>query len=143
MKLEIVSAEKNIYSDDVRAVVAPSIEGEIAILDNHAPLLTSLQPGEVRIIQDGSEDIYLYLSGGFIEVLGNHVTILADAAERVEETQHRAREEQRQAEWEQQRAQEAQQRVQEARQRVQEAPLYFRFRQKTDLFVLAELCSYM
>ena len=85
MKLEIVSAEKNIYSDDVRAVVAPSIEGEIAILDNHAPLLTSLQPGEVRIIQDGSEDIYLYLSGGFIEVLGNQVTILADAAERVDE----------------------------------------------------------
>ena len=82
MKLEIVSAEKNIYSDDVRGVVAPSIEGEIAILDNHAPLLTSLQPGEVRIIQDGSEDTYLYLSGGFIEVLGNHVTILADAAER-------------------------------------------------------------
>jgi F-type H+-transporting ATPase subunit epsilon len=85
MRLEIVSAEKNIYSDEVSAVVAPSIEGEIAILDNHAPLLTSLQPGEVRIIKNSDEDTFLYLSGGFIEVLGNHVTILADAAERVEE----------------------------------------------------------
>tara|TARA_B110000263_G_scaffold235277_1_gene233612 strand:- start:478 stop:903 length:426 start_codon:yes stop_codon:yes gene_type:complete len=85
MRLEIVSAEKNIYSDEVNAVVAPSIEGEIAILDNHAPLLTSLQPGEVRIIKNSVEDTFLYLSGGFIEVLGNHVTILADAAERVEE----------------------------------------------------------
>tara|TARA_B110001454_G_scaffold196488_1_gene199393 strand:- start:111 stop:536 length:426 start_codon:yes stop_codon:yes gene_type:complete len=85
MRLEIVSAEKNIYSDEVSAVVAPSIEGEIAILDNHAPLLTSLQPGEVRIIKNNDEDTFLYLSGGFIEVLGNHVTILADAAERVEE----------------------------------------------------------
>ena len=85
MRLEIVSAEKNIYSDEVSAVVAPSIEGEIAILDNHAPLLTSLQPGEVRIIKNIDEDTFLYLSGGFIEVLGNHVTILADAAERVEE----------------------------------------------------------
>ena len=85
MRLEIVSAEKNIYSDEVSAVVAPSIEGEIAILDNHAPLLTSLQPGEVRIIKNSVEDTFLYLSGGFIEVLGNHVTILADAAERVEE----------------------------------------------------------
>jgi len=85
MRLEIVSAEKNIYSDEVSAVVAPSIEGEIAILDNHAPLLTSLQPGEVRIIKNNNEDTFLYLSGGFIEVLGNHVTILADAAERVEE----------------------------------------------------------
>jgi F-type H+-transporting ATPase subunit epsilon len=84
MRLEIVTAERLVYSEDVNVLVAPGIDGELGILPNHAPLLTVLQPGEIRVVQDGQET-YMAVSGGFLEVLGNKVTILADTAERVEE----------------------------------------------------------
>ncbi|MBI4310350.1 MAG: F0F1 ATP synthase subunit epsilon [Chloroflexi bacterium] len=85
MKLEIVTAEKQVYSEEVNGVVAPGIEGELGILPHHAPLLTILQPGELRIMREGQEDNYLAVSGGFLEVMANHVVILADTAERAEE----------------------------------------------------------
>lgn len=84
MRLEIVTAERLVYSEDVNVLVAPGIDGELGILPNHAPLLTVLQPGEIRVDKDGQET-YMAVSGGFLEVLGNKVTILADTAERVEE----------------------------------------------------------
>lgn len=85
MRLEIVTAERQVYSEEVRSVLAPGMEGELGILPHHAPLLTLLKPGEVRVVKaDGQED-YLAVSGGFMEVLGNKVTILADTAERSEE----------------------------------------------------------
>ena len=84
MRLEIVTAERLVYSEEVNVVVAPGIEGELAILPLHAPLLTALKPGEIRVVQDGDES-YLSVSGGFMEVMGNKVTILADTAERAEE----------------------------------------------------------
>ena len=70
--------------DDVEVLVAPGIDGELAILPHHAPLLTVLKPGEIRVVKDG-EDAYIAVSGGFMEVIGNTVTILADACERSEE----------------------------------------------------------
>ena len=85
MMLEIVTAEKLAYSDEVNSVVAPGIEGELGILPHHAPLLTILQPGELRIIKEGHADEYLAMSGGFMEVMNNKVVILADAAERADE----------------------------------------------------------
>lgn len=85
MTLEIVTAEKLAYSDEVNSVVAPGIEGELGILPHHAPLLTILQPGELRIIKEGHADEYLAMSGGFMEVMNNKVVILADAAERADE----------------------------------------------------------
>jgi F-type H+-transporting ATPase subunit epsilon len=84
LKLEIVTAERMVYSDDVNVVVSPGTEGELAILPHHAPLLTALEQGELRIRKDG-EEIYLAISGGFLEVRPDKVIVLADAAERDEE----------------------------------------------------------
>ncbi len=83
-KLEIVTAERVVSSDDVEVLVAPGIDGELAILPHHAPLLTVLKPGEIRVVK-GGEDAYVAVSGGFMEVMPTKVTILADTAERVEE----------------------------------------------------------
>lgn len=84
MLLEIITAERQVYSDQVDAVVAPGIEGQLGILPHHAPLMTVLQPGEL-LIRKGGEEAFLAVTGGFMEVLGNKVTVLADAAERSEE----------------------------------------------------------
>ena len=83
MRLEIITAESEVYADDVDAVVVPGMEGQLGILPHHAPLMTMLQPGELTISKDG-ESTFLAVSAGFLEVLGNKVTILADAAERSE-----------------------------------------------------------
>ena len=84
MQLEIITAEREVYSDEVDVLVAPGIEGELGILPHHAALMTALQPGELRLRKDG-EEIYMAVSGGFMEVMDNKVTILADAAERSDE----------------------------------------------------------
>ena len=84
MRLEIITAEREVYSDDVDVLVAPGIEGELGILPHHAPLMTALQPGEIRIRKDG-EDEFMAVSSGFLEVMDNKVTILADTAERSDE----------------------------------------------------------
>jgi len=80
MRLEITTAEREVYADDVEMLVAPGIDGELGILPHHAPLMTALQPGEIMIRKEGVET-YLAVSGGFLEVMGNLVTILADACE--------------------------------------------------------------
>ncbi len=84
MQLDIVTAEGLVSSDEVDVLVAPGGDGELAILPHHAPLLTTLKPGEIRVIKDG-EGSYIVVSGGFLEMIGNKVTVLADTAERAEE----------------------------------------------------------
>ena len=84
MQLQIITAEREVFSGEVDAMAAPGIAGQLGILPNHAPLMTILQPGEL-MVRAGGEESYLALSGGYIEVLGNHVIILADAAEDVDE----------------------------------------------------------
>ena len=84
IRLDIVTAERQVYSDEVDVIVAPGIEGELAILPHHAPLMTTLQAGELRVRQ-GGEEFSLAVAGGFLEVRPDRVTILADAAERAEE----------------------------------------------------------
>jgi F-type H+-transporting ATPase subunit epsilon len=84
LNLEIVTAERLVYSADVDVVVAPGIEGQLGILPQHAPLMTMLQPGELMVRQDGEEHS-IFVSGGFLEVQGDKVTVLADTAERAEE----------------------------------------------------------
>lgn len=84
MKLEIITVERALLADEVDGLVAPGIDGELGILPHHAPLLTALKPGELRIIKDG-QDTYLAVGGGFLEVLANTVTVLADSAERADE----------------------------------------------------------
>ena len=84
MLLEIITAERQVYGDDVDMVVAPGVDGQLGILPHHAPLMTMLQPGELLIRKDGA-DTFMVVTGGFLEVIGNKVTILADACERSEE----------------------------------------------------------
>jgi F-type H+-transporting ATPase subunit epsilon len=83
-RLDIVTAEREVFSDEVDEVVAPGVEGQLGILPHHAPLMTTLLPGEL-LVKKGGEEFYLAISGGFIEVRPDRIIILADAAERVEE----------------------------------------------------------
>jgi F-type H+-transporting ATPase subunit epsilon len=83
-RLEIVTAERVVFSDEVEVVVAPGVEGQLGILPHHAPLMTILLPGELLVRKDG-EEFFLAISGGFLEVRPDRVIVLADAAERVEE----------------------------------------------------------
>jgi F-type H+-transporting ATPase subunit epsilon len=84
LKFEIVTAERIVYSDEVDIVIAPGVEGQLGILPSHAPLLTMLQPGELVVRKDG-EETAMFVSGGFLEIMQNRVTVLADVAERAEE----------------------------------------------------------
>ena len=84
LTLEIVTAERVVYSEEVDVLVAPGVVGELGILPSHAPLLTIMQPGEIRVDKE-EEQTYIAVSGGFLEVIGNKATILADTAERAEE----------------------------------------------------------
>ncbi|GAI93562.1 unnamed protein product [marine sediment metagenome] len=84
IKLDIVTAERVVFSEDVDLVVAPGVEGQLGILPHHTPLMTMLQPGELRV-RKGGEEFFLAISGGFLEVRPDRIIVLADAAERVEE----------------------------------------------------------
>jgi F-type H+-transporting ATPase subunit epsilon len=84
IRLDIVTAEQAVYSEEVEMVIAPGVEGQLGILPHHIPLMTTLQAGELRI-KKGGEEISLAISGGFLEVRPDRVVVLADAAERAEE----------------------------------------------------------
>ena len=85
LTVEIVTAERVVYSaEEVDEVVAPGTEGEFAVLPEHAAFITTLVPGELRIIRGGGEEA-LAITGGFFEVRNDRIVVLADAAERVEE----------------------------------------------------------
>jgi F-type H+-transporting ATPase subunit epsilon len=84
IRLEVVTPEKMVFSDDVDLVLAWGVEGQLGILPHHAPLMTMLQPGDLLIRKEGKEE-YLTISGGFLEVRPDKVVVLADACERAEE----------------------------------------------------------
>jgi len=84
IRLDIVTAEGIVFSEEVDVVVAPGIEGQLGILPHHAPLMTMLQSGEL-LVRKGGEEFSLAISGGFLEVRPDRVIVLADAAERAEE----------------------------------------------------------
>ena len=86
MHVDIVSAEREIYSGPATMVFAPALLGEVGIASGHTPLLTRLGPGEVRIRRlDGDTDAAFFISGGVLEVQPTIVTILSDTAERAED----------------------------------------------------------
>ena len=94
---DIVSAEQEIFSGLVEMLVATGSEGELGVGYGHAPLLTALIPGPIRIIkQDGDEEVY-YVSGGLLEVQPGVVSVLADTAIRAEDVDEAAAEEARQS----------------------------------------------
>lgn len=84
IRLEVVTVERAIFSDDVDVIIAPGIEGELGILPHHAPLLTALAYGEL-IARKGNEEYSFAIGGGFLEVRPDKVVVLADVAERAEE----------------------------------------------------------
>ena len=79
LKLEIVTPESKIYSEDVEMVTLPGSEGEAGIYPNHVPLMTKVQAGEIVVSRDGNEEI-VAIGEGFAEVTGEHVAILTDNA---------------------------------------------------------------
>ena len=98
IKLDIVTAERVVFSDDIDVIVAPGVDGQLGILPHHTPLMTTLQGGELRI-KKGEDEVSLAICGGFLEVRPDRVIVLADAAERVEEIDiDRAEEAKRRAE---------------------------------------------
>jgi len=85
LKVDIVTAERTVYSGEVEAIIAPGVEGQLGILPHHAPLMTILQAGEL-VVRKGGRDESLAISGGFLEVRPDRVIILADSAGRAEES---------------------------------------------------------
>ena len=90
MHCDIVSAEKSIFSGLVRTLVAAGSLGDLGVTPGHAPLLTALIPGPVRIVLDTGEEEVFYVSGGFLEVQPNVVTLLTDTAIRAEDVDEAA-----------------------------------------------------
>jgi F-type H+-transporting ATPase subunit epsilon len=84
LKIDIVTAERVVYTAEADVVIAPGVEGQLGILPHHAPLMTILQAGEL-VVRKGLEEESLAISGGFLEVRPDHVIVLADQAERAEE----------------------------------------------------------
>jgi F-type H+-transporting ATPase subunit epsilon len=84
--LRVVSVERSLFEGDVEFLVANGSDGELGVLAQHAPLMTILKPGPLRIQETiGGEEEVLFVGGGFLEVLPDRVTVLADVAERAEE----------------------------------------------------------
>ena len=96
LRFEIVTGERLVFSaDDVDMVVAPGTDGELGVLPRHAPLVTTLKPGVLRVKQ-GVQETEMAVSGGFMEVRPDRVTVLADTAERATEIDEARAEESRQ-----------------------------------------------
>jgi F-type H+-transporting ATPase subunit epsilon len=98
--VRVVSVERSLFEAEVDGegrpfLVAEGAEGELGILPRHAPLLTTLRPGLLSI-RNGAEETTLFVGGGFLEVLPDRVTVLADVAERADEISEEAAEEARQ-----------------------------------------------
>ena len=85
MHLDIVSAEEEIFSGNVKNIIAAAIMGEVGIYPKHTPMITPLKPGEVKIITEQDEEMLFFISGGVIEVQPEIVTVLADTAIRGED----------------------------------------------------------
>ena len=79
LKLEIVTPEATAYSEDVEMVTLPGSEGELGVYPNHVPLLTTLNPGELRVLKGGKET-FLAIGEGFVEITGSSVSVLTDMA---------------------------------------------------------------
>lgn len=83
-RLEVVTPAQKLFSEDVRFVVVPGVMGELGILPDHAPLMSALKIGVMKVQQEG-KTFKMAISGGFVEVRNSRVTILADSAEKAED----------------------------------------------------------
>ena len=83
--LEVVTPERVAYSGQVSSLQAPGSEGSFGVLAGHIPLLTSLQIGRLRFVEEDGNEVKMAISGGFVEVRREQVAVLAETAERIEE----------------------------------------------------------
>ncbi|MBQ85581.1 MAG: F0F1 ATP synthase subunit epsilon [Gammaproteobacteria bacterium] len=90
MHCDIVSAENSIFSGRVEMVVATGTLGDLGIVPGHAPLITGLIPGPVRLVKDGGDEEVFYVSGGYLEVQSGVVTLLTDTAQRADDVDEEA-----------------------------------------------------
>ena len=81
MTLEILTPEKKIFSGEVYGVQLPGIDGSFEVLDKHAPLVSALKTGKLKILKDKSNTETFSIQGGFVEVLNNKATVLVEGAE--------------------------------------------------------------
>jgi F-type H+-transporting ATPase subunit epsilon len=79
LKLEIITPEMTAYSENVEMVTLPGADGEFGVYPNHVPLLTTLNPGELRVLKEGRES-FLAIGEGFVEITGDTVSVLTDMA---------------------------------------------------------------
>jgi F-type H+-transporting ATPase subunit epsilon len=80
IKVDVVSAEKSLYSGDAKFVVLPGESGELGILPGHTPLISRIRPGLVRIVLEDNSEESIFVAGGLLEVQPGHVTVLSDTA---------------------------------------------------------------
>ncbi|MBC8464281.1 MAG: F0F1 ATP synthase subunit epsilon [Bacteroidetes bacterium] len=90
IQLEIVSAERDIFSGQASMVVAPGKDGDLGIAPKHTPLLTTLRPGDIEVHKEGGDIEYIYVTGGILEVQPHIITVLADSAQHVSELDEEA-----------------------------------------------------
>ncbi len=82
IRLEVVTPEKSVVSEEAKIVMAPGSEGEFGVLAGHTPFLTTLKMGSIRYSDANGQERYVFVSGGFAEALPDRVTVLAESAER-------------------------------------------------------------
>jgi F-type H+-transporting ATPase subunit epsilon len=80
MTLEILTPERKLFSGQVYGVLMPGISGMFEVLDKHAPMVSALKPGRVKVLKDKNNSSNYDIQGGFVEVLNNKVTLLAEGA---------------------------------------------------------------
>ena len=85
LRLEILTIERQLFDEEVSMVIAPGADGIVGVLPHHQPMLTALQHGELIVRVDGQEDRHLAIGGGVMQVLPDHVVVLADRAEHAAE----------------------------------------------------------
>ena len=95
IRVDIVSAEGAIWSGEANLVIASARMGDVGIAPRHAPMLTTLRPGDLRVQRDGQEELYFYVTGGILEVQPKQVTVLADTALRADQLDESAADEAR------------------------------------------------
>lgn len=97
IKVDIVSAEGQIWTGEGNLVIAPGKYGEVGIAPRHAPMMMNLRPGEVRVQMEGEDERFFYVTGGLLEVQPSLVSILADSALRADQLDEQAADEARRA----------------------------------------------
>ena len=86
LKVDVVNAEKTVFSGDAKFVALPGVEGELGVLPGHVPFITQIKPGFVRVTLPESDEVRrIFVAGGILEVQPNSVTVLADTAVRSED----------------------------------------------------------